>query len=67
MRNMAIKRNLEEISKSCIDFLAKNGEEGLYEYLRNTAFDKYKEQPGLENEFIETSDDSFFLISLHWK
>lgn len=61
MRHMAIKRNLEEISKTCMELLAKGGEEGLYNYLKKTAFAKIKEQPGLEIEFINTADDFFSL------
>jgi len=61
MRYMAIKKNLEEISKTCMELLAKKGEEGLYNYLRKTAFAKVGEQPGLEIEFINTSDDFFSL------
>ncbi len=61
MRNMAIKRNLEEISKTCMDLLSRGGEEGLYKYLKKAAFEKLKDQGGLENEFIETSEDFFSL------
>lgn len=61
MRNMAIKRNLEEISKTCIEFLSKSGEEGLYKYLKSIAFSKNLEHPELEIEFIDTSDDFFSL------
>lgn len=61
MRNMAIKRNLEEISKTCMELLAKSGEEGLYKYLKNTALSKMLEQPGLEIEFIDTAEDFFSL------
>jgi hypothetical protein len=61
MRNMAIKRNLEEISKTCIDLLAKNGEEGLYNYFKDTAFKKISEQPNLEEEFINISEEFFAL------
>ena len=57
---MAIKRNLEEISKTCMELLAKSGEEGLYKYLKRIAFSKTIE-PGLEIEFIDTSDDFFSL------
>lgn len=61
MRNMSIKRNLEEISKTCIEILAKNGEEGLYNFLKKNSFLRLSEQPALENEFIETSEDFFSL------
>jgi hypothetical protein len=58
---MAIKRNLEEISKTCMDLLAKNGEEGLYKYFKDTALTKISEQPNLEEEFINISEEFFSL------
>jgi len=61
MRNMAIKRNLEEIFKNCMELLAKNGEEGLFEFLKKNSFLRISDQPSLENEFIETSEDFFSL------
>lgn len=61
MQNMAIKRNLEEISKTFIELLAKNGEDGLYEYLKNTSFDRFDSQPHLDIEFIDTSEEFFSL------
>jgi hypothetical protein len=61
MQNMAIKRNLEEISKTFLELLTKNGEQGLYEYLRDTSYARFDSQPGLELEFIDTAEEFFSL------
>jgi hypothetical protein len=58
---MATKRNLQEISKTCMELLAKRGEEGLYNYLKKTAIVRVESQPNLENEFIQTAEDFFSL------
>jgi hypothetical protein len=61
MRNMATKRNLEEISKTCRDILAKDGEDGLFLFLKKNSLIRLQDNPDLEKEFIETSEDFFSL------